>query len=499
MVDDDSQRRGSSRRTLLASTLAAGGVAGCLDRAEQTSGTRNRPGTTVGQRSGPTTIGRGQPSVVVTTDGTSVTATGTEGVIAEGDDAGAVLQAVFDTVTLRDQPGGRSFERGETPPGRHVHFGRGTFPWRSQAETTGANGIQITGEWYGTDWSAESEIESFLRFTNPAEWRGHHVGPTVRGFQYHGKGNAKHGIVVHAHTDDSTFESIVGYGTKESMIYAQPVGEREFYDNAYFRNLRAIGAGAVAILEDGPGGVPADVKFERCACNDPNTYGLIFRNSHRIEVDRFYAGLKKEQAGGVVLLENPQIDPEFGKQSHTQSCWFHMIELEDNRGEYLAEEPKDGAAVHIRTPDTATTYNRQHRITFPRARQLGRERFLKVEGSYRDDEALTRDITLEGLQEPAVHDTAVELVDVADCHVQIETRPDSTNELAGRFEESTPLEVREFVSEQNCRRTTVNGVGRNAGDPRRSGHWNGSGYEGAKVLDTENDTVYEYVDGSWRA
>jgi len=49
-------------------------------------------------------------------------------------------------------------------------------------------------------------------------------------------------------------------------------------------------------------------------------------------------------------------------------------------------------------------------------------------------------------------------------------------------------------------RTTINDVGRNAGDPADSaGQWVGHGYEGVVVVDTDRDdgTNYQYLDGQW--
>lgn len=46
-------------------------------------------------------------------------------------------------------------------------------------------------------------------------------------------------------------------------------------------------------------------------------------------------------------------------------------------------------------------------------------------------------------------------------------------------------------------RTVLNGWGENAGDPSTTGQWNGSGYEGAAVVDTSNSIKYVYRSGNW--
>jgi len=45
--------------------------------------------------------------------------------------------------------------------------------------------------------------------------------------------------------------------------------------------------------------------------------------------------------------------------------------------------------------------------------------------------------------------------------------------------------------------TTLNGVGRNSGDPTSTGDWNGSGFEGLKVRDTTNNNTYLYNNGTY--
>ena len=46
-------------------------------------------------------------------------------------------------------------------------------------------------------------------------------------------------------------------------------------------------------------------------------------------------------------------------------------------------------------------------------------------------------------------------------------------------------------------RTVMNGWGENAGDPNTTGDWNGSGYEGAAVVDTANSARYVFRNGGW--
>lgn len=47
-------------------------------------------------------------------------------------------------------------------------------------------------------------------------------------------------------------------------------------------------------------------------------------------------------------------------------------------------------------------------------------------------------------------------------------------------------------------RTTLNDVGRNSGDPRSTGQWNGNGYSGLVVEDVSNNDYYKYITGTWR-
>lgn len=49
----------------------------------------------------------------------------------------------------------------------------------------------------------------------------------------------------------------------------------------------------------------------------------------------------------------------------------------------------------------------------------------------------------------------------------------------------------------NGDRNVVNGWGYNDGDPSVGGAWNGSGYEGAAVVDATNLVQYVYRNGSW--
>ncbi|WP_156105753.1 hypothetical protein [Halobellus rufus] len=46
-------------------------------------------------------------------------------------------------------------------------------------------------------------------------------------------------------------------------------------------------------------------------------------------------------------------------------------------------------------------------------------------------------------------------------------------------------------------RMIENGWGENAGDPNSTGAWNGSGYEGAAVVDTTNNVKYVFRSGAW--
>jgi hypothetical protein len=468
-------------------------VAGCQSNGPDGRASPRSPTTDLDQQATPTAPE--SVDVLVTTDGTSVTARGPEGVIAEGGDAGSVMQSVLETVPPRPESAGEPFPDDVPVPGRHVHFGRGSFPWTSQAVSTGANGLRITGQWYGTDWSAESSIESFLHFGNPDDFQGSHVGPKIAYLQYHGNDNARYFVSLDTATDDAEIGHVFGHRTKEAMVYGKPTGQG-FVDNVSLHHLHVVFGGAIAIFEDGPGGIPADIKIEKCACNFPNTYAVVLRNPQRVQVDRVYGGLNFiDDSKGVVLIENPV--PEFDNRPDTMQCQLNMIELEDGRGDFAATEPKDGVAVHIRSPDDAVTYNRIHQVRFPRARQLGHERFLTVDGRVAGGEYLTRDVTLEGIQLPPAHDRAIELTDAADCHVDVTVGADSTRELPGRFEDRTPLSPREAVSIENGRRNTVNGVGVNPGNPAATGPWNGAALEGATVLDDENDDLYRYVDGRW--
>jgi len=103
-------------------------------------------------------------------------------------------------------------------------------------------------------------------------------------------------------------------------------------------------------FEDGPGGIPADIKIEKCACNFPNTYAIVLRNTQRAQVDRVYGGLNFiDDSKGVVLIENPK--PAFRGEPHTQQCHLFMVELEAN------ESATAPATVRIRSPEDAVTLN----------------------------------------------------------------------------------------------------------------------------------------------
>jgi hypothetical protein len=463
--------RDTTRRRLLGTGAGAtSALAGCSTLEQSTDANPRQRTTPSGAK----------PSVFVTTDGTTVTATGPDGVIAEGGDAGAVVQTILDSFETRDAGMVKPYESGR-PPATHVHFGRGIFPWGTQATSTGANGVRITGNWIGTRLSADATIDSFLDFQNPPERGGYRPGPKISHLQFHGHGKADHFVTYDGATDDTAVEHVTGFGTRKSMIYAKPTGDRENFDNARFRDLRLIYGGALAILEDGTG-LPADIKFEHCACNFPDTYAIVLRNAVRVQIDRVYGGLGDE-GKGVVLIENPPAEDFAGGEAGSKQCQLNMIEMEHHNADHQA------AAVHVRVPEDTTTANHTHEVRFPRAAPpRPKSQFLKVDGAVNDGVRLARDITLTGTQLPLTHGEAIEITDAADCHVDV--TPTSYRKQRG-------LAARNATTVENGARITFDGVGRNAGSPAEGGEWLGNGYDGITVVDTTDGGLYTHVDGAW--
>jgi hypothetical protein len=421
----------------------------------------------------------------VTTDGTTVVARQGSETIAEDSDAGAVLQTIFDQFEpWKPTEAGRAFLRGEAPmPGHHIRFGRGTFPFRTQAETTGANGFRITGTWFGTNLRAEKRIQSYFSFQNPPEViNGHRPGPQIGHLQYRGNNKADYFVTFENGNRGTAMEHVLGMQTREAMIYASPVEYRQNFDNARFFGLRSHYA-PLAILE-GAAGSPADIRFVHCASWNPDNYAMILRNARRVQVDRFYGGLHRD-GKGVVLLENPP-NPDFqGNEDGCAQCQLNMIEMEN-----VPPEGPPAQTVHVRVPEGSTTANSNHHVTFPRASPRG-QKLLTVDGRVHDGRPLARDITIRGTQLPLWGDPSIDLVNTADCHVDV--RPISYRGTpAQATRDSMPISI------ENGRRNTINGLGTNAGDPRETGAWNDFGYEHVAVFDETTEQYYRFIHGEWR-
>jgi hypothetical protein len=456
---------GATRRSVIGTAgTGIAATAGCLD--DESDGA-TRSASPVAQTDGPgdsasdwrQDLEGSVPGILVTTDGSTVTAIDQDGVVDEGSDAGSVVQSVFDHVEGLDGP-----------QGAWIHFPRGRYPWDSQA-TTGATGIHITGEWTATRLVATSDIDAFVRFSSQ-DASNIQRGPKIRSLEVDGKERADHFVSFDA-VDETNVEQVYGQNFGKSLIYARPVGDRENVDNARFRDLRVIN-GSLGIFE-GAAGKPADVKIETCAVNQPNEYGLILRNVTRFEVNRFYTGVGGENTcKGSVLLDNTA-QPEWqgGAPPHTQQCRFVMIEHEN-----FGATP-DSAAVHIRAAEGAGSVSRNHQVIFPRGHAGDQERTLKVEA---ERQGLIHDVELIGSQHEPPHPRAIELINAQDCRIHL-----AQNREDPRY----------GIVDENGVRNTVNDVGTNAGNPAETGEWSGEPYEGVTVVDTEGGGLYRYGNGQW--
>jgi hypothetical protein len=475
MVHDRSFRNGplTRRDVVAASSAGAASVAGCQsqpqragDDASRTTDASAATDPTTGQQRDPQTMFQnGFPGIVVTTDGTTVTAVDGEGVVAEDADTGAVMASVFEAVA----------EAG-VPQGRHVHFTRGEFPWHSSV-ATGAVGLTITGEWNATRWNAESEIPWFVRFGEKDGWVLR--GPRVANLQYDAKGNADYFLRFDV-VSQSLVERIYGVDAVEAMILAKPDWGYRFVDHNWFRHCRAQGS-SLAVMESGAAGIPADCKFERCICNDPGDYGLVLRDVHRIQVDRFFTGFGPDSTGDAgVLIENPAVGEADAAKRNTMGCQLNMVEIEDNT------DAANAAAVHIRSPaDSHSQNNHSHQLHHIRARQNGDVKHLVVENEGDGD---LESIRLRGVMPRPLNEGAITIDGAVECDLEFE----ATGGIGGGDE----TDPRAFLTDEGTR-TILNGVSHNEGPPSEGGQWNGHGREGVTVLDTENRDLYVYADGEW--
>jgi hypothetical protein len=478
----DQRRLPATRRALVGATGA--GLAGCLDDGGEAASTDPSPSPSERHGQDPADQHEGDPSkaarerhqsgfpgVLVTTDGNTVTALDADGVIAEDADAGVVMGAVMDV--LADDEG---------PPGRHVHFTRGIFRWHQQV-TTAVPGVRITGEWNGTRWYADSEIRSFLRFAAPDSWILR--GPKISHLQYHGKGNADFFLELDT-VSEAAVEHVYGTGSIEGMIHGNPEEGRRNLDHCSFRECHVRRGGALAVMESGAGGIPADCKFETCVCLDPNTYGFVFRDVGRMQIDRVFTGITPDADGeGCVLVENPGVGDSAAAKRKTMGCRIHMAEIEDKR------DGADSVCVHVRTPEGAESgASYGHRLTHLRAQQREQAKFLVVENH---GPGTLEGVTLRGLQVRPRHEEAIVIDGAVECDLQFGTRGGKAPYPRVDGVESDP---RTFVDDRGTR-TIVNGVSYNAGSPTETGQWNGHGHEGVIVVDTDGGGLYTYADGQW--
>jgi hypothetical protein len=456
------------RAVLTAGTGAAASLAGCQmgdgDPGTTTDTTRAMPDTT---DTGAIGHGASGTTVVMSTDGSTVTATGPDGVIDEGGDAGAVLQSVVAQFTQRE------------PAGGHVHFGAGVFPWSSEVESS--VGFRITGEWYATRLNAESEIPAFIKFSAAPDNIQH--GPKIEYLNVQGNDQAENFLWFDA-CDGVYVAHCSCRATTQSMIYVLPTGGQERYDNAHYLDLRAYDT-ALAYHDVGTTWA-ADCKIEACAVNRPKSYGLILKNAERHEIVRFYSGWGTGSADGVVLLELQNAENRSGKciENH-----LHMIEMEDFTG-------GNPTAITIRSAEDAIGVNQNHVIDFPRTHQSSGQQILSVQGS---ETVPVRNVRLEGLQRTVEHEEAIELRNTMDCSLNYD------------YHGRTPPEG---VVESNAIRTRYNGVGYNQGDPRNSGEWSETGMvqpkwsselppanaggNGQLVLDQTTGDLYIYAGDGWQ-
>jgi hypothetical protein len=465
MPNHNKQNGSVDRRTLLSGTTAAVLGAGCLqsngDTPPETQQTQ-QPTTTATQAVG--SLPQSLPTITLVTDGDITTAIGPRGVISDGEDAGAVTQAVFDHVSESDNSGAQ------------LHYTSGTFRWGTMAETT-QNGIRITGEWGGSKLQATSDIQSFFKFGGT----GTHLqrGPKITYLTFGGNQIADHFLWFDA-ADETYVAHIAGRKTTESMIYVKPTGGRPNFDNAHYMDLRAFNAGALAIHESADGKC-ADNKIEACAVNRPNTYGLILRDPVRHEVERFYTGWGGGDGEGAVLIENTPQQNNVGGPAGARQNRLTMIEHEN----HVNQNP-ESVGIHIRSQEGAAGNNYGHEIYFPRIHQPSQQRILKVEGTA--DNPVT-DVYLQGLQYAPVHDSAIDLRHAEDCRLEYNHRGERGIDKA----QSPP----EGVTMNNCERIQFNGVAYNDGDPRSDGEWHQNGSEGVIVLDDANDGLYCYAKQRW--
>jgi hypothetical protein len=459
MPDTDNRKR-IDRRTLLSGTTASLLGAGCLQsNGDPTPQPRQQATTPQPSMELPASL----PTITLVTDGETTTAIGPRGVIADGDDAGAVTQTVFDHVAAVNDHGAQ------------LHYTAGTFPWGTMAETA-QNGIRITGEWSATRLQATADIDSFFKFGGPDT----HLqrGAKISYLSFGGNESADHFLWFDS-ADETFVAHIAGRKTTESMIYAKPTGGRPNFDNAHYMDLRAFNAGALAIHEAG-GGKCADNKIEACAVNRPNTYGLILRDPVRHEVERFYTGWGGGDGEGAVLIENTAQQSNVGGPQGARQSRLTMIEHEN-----LANNPKDSVGIHIKSRSDATGANYAHEIFYPRVHQIADQQILRVEGTAENP---VTDVYLQGLQYAPRHDSAIELRHAEECRLNYNHK--------GRFlgkAKSPP----DGVVTRNCERVQFNGVAYNDGDPRSEGEWHQNGSEGVTVIDRPNDVLYRYADQQW--
>jgi hypothetical protein len=450
-----------NRRGLLATGI--GGLAGCASddstTPERTRNTATQPAGAATQAAPVNQLTRApqaptEADVLVTTDGTTVTATGPDGVVAEGADAGAVLQSVVDNTP------------GEKPAtGWRVHLTSGEFPF-GQWVRTGQQGLYFTGNGYGTRLTATSDIDALFRFV---QREGNHLnvgwGPRLFDFLVDGLGNASNFVSLDA-VDDSHVERIFGIGLTNAVVRAQPEYADQNVDNVRIRDIRCKEC-AVAEFRPGEDNKVADSKIERVACNNPPEYGLILDGVQRITVERIFTGVNDNGGDGSVLVTNTNDDAE--------TCDLYRIEMEDH-----TDDP-EGVALRFEQAEGSDYQNRYHYVDGIRSTKAGQEKFVVVDSSANPGK--TRDIRIENPQ-LVPNEGQIELIDSRHCEIDLNRE----DRLAQSVVTTSGAAVRHLI----------NGIGRNGGDPSAGeGPWANTPMEGAVVKDTDNGGVYIAVDGTW--
>lgn len=393
--------------------------------------------------------------VVLTALGSPTTTTRAldkDGIVDEDTDAGTVLSSVYTNLNDGDFVAGK---------GRIV-FLPGQYDFSSTPEVT-RQGVVHQG--MGRNVVTLRANASLTALFDVASSRGSRLvnGPEWHNLTANGASSTADHFVSIDSSRDGVVKSVETDGFAQHAFEAEStVGQN--IDGWHFEHIRDTGSEGVLKALDGSAGQFADSVITNVRTNGLDGWGLDLQDTERVRVRDFEAGNNSSGFDGAVRL----LTTGSGSQNNVIVDTY----AENNIGTPTA------TAVHVDAQTGVSNFTESNEIVRPRANPPGDVDHAVVEATDAGDTRDTRIIRPQKLAQST-------LITVGANAVETEVQVDFEGDAYA------------LVSDSGTR-TTVNGVGRNAGDPSSTGDWNGKGYEGVTVWDSSNSTLYEYVAGGWR-